>query len=78
MVPINREELTRFRQHAADAKWLMLNYDKYRGQYGGKYVAVHKGKIVGHNRDLLKLKAKIGQINVFIQYVYKEKPELIL
>jgi hypothetical protein len=56
----------------------MQNYDHYGATYGGRYVAVYKEQIVGDDKDLVRLTKRVGDKPVFIQYIYKERPELIL
>jgi hypothetical protein len=78
MVMTNESEAARFKQHTDDAKWLMRNYDLIRTQHGGEYVAVLNHQIIGHDRDLVRLKKNVKDASAVIQYVYKEKPHLIL
>jgi len=78
MVATDESEVTRFKQHADDTKWLMRNYDLIRAQYGAEYVAVRNQRIIDHDKDLIRLKKKVKDTSVVIQYVYKEKPHLIL
>jgi hypothetical protein len=78
MVVMTDEETTRFKQHTEDMKWLMRNCDNIRTQYGGEYVAVLNQRIIDHDRDLVRLKKRVKDATSVIQYVYKEKPFLIL
>jgi len=82
MVDVEESELNRLRQHSADAKWLMSKYDAYRDKYGDEYVAVNRGKVLDHDKDLIKLRDRVkkryGLETVFIQYIYKQRPRLIL
>jgi hypothetical protein len=78
MVTMSKEEAARFKQHTDDTKWLMRNYDRIREQHGGEYVAILKQRIIGHDKDLFKLKKQVRNMSAVIQYVYKEKPHLIL
>jgi len=76
VIAANEDEIAKFKRHTEDTKWLMKNYDNIRTQYGGEYVAVLNQQIIDHDGDLVKLKKK--HPSVVIQYVYKEKPHLIL
>jgi len=78
MVTMSKEEAARFKRHTDDTKWLMRNYDRVRAQYGGEYVAILNERIIGHDKDLVQLKKQVQNMSVVIQYVYKEKPHLIL
>jgi hypothetical protein len=78
MITMSGEEAARFKQHTNDTKWLMRNYDGIRAQYGGEYVAILNQRIVGHDRDLIRLRKQVKNTSIVIQYVYKEKPHLIL
>jgi len=78
IISIDQKQLEKYKQDSRDAKWLMENYDSYRSQHGGEYVAAHKEQIVDHDEDLMKLKERVKGKSVFIQSIYKEKPELIL
>lgn len=78
LVEVSGKEVAEFRQHADDAKWLMRNYDGLRKTYAGEYVAAYRQQIVDHDRDLVRLRDRVGGTPAVIQYVYKEKPELIL
>ncbi|MEM2965216.1 MAG: DUF5678 domain-containing protein [Candidatus Bathyarchaeia archaeon] len=81
-VDVQEEELTRLTRYEENAKWLTRSYDRYRQQYGGEYVAVDQQQILDHDRNLPKLVARIKKQHkdkpIFIQYVYREKPRLIL
>jgi hypothetical protein len=78
MVTMSKEEVARFKRHTDDTKWLMRNYDRVRAEYGGEYVAILNERIIGHDKDLIQLKKEVQNASVVIQYVYKEKPHLIL
>jgi hypothetical protein len=78
MVTMSKEEVARFKRHTDDTKWLMRNYDRVRAEYGGEYVAILNERIIGHDKDLIQLKKQVQNASVVIQYVYKEKPHLIL
>jgi hypothetical protein len=78
IVNVDRKQLDKFKQDSKDAKWLMANYDHYRSQHGGEYVAVQKEQVIDHDKDLMKLKKRVKEKSAFIQFIYKEKPELIL
>ncbi len=78
LVKRSKEEVAGLRQHAEDAKWLMENYENIRPEYGGQYVAAYAKHVVDHDKDLIRLKKRLKDMPAVIQYVYRQKPHLIL
>jgi len=78
MVQASKEDVARIRQHADDSKWLMENSDSIRQDLGGEYVAAYKKKIIDHDEDLVRLKKRVKDTPAVIQYIYREKPHMIL
>jgi hypothetical protein len=78
MIPASKEEVAKFRQHTDDSKWLMENYDDLRKNHAGEYVAAYKRQIIDHDRNLIRLNERVKDKPAVIQYVYREKPHLIL
>lgn len=67
----------------ADFDHFMANFAKYRKKYGGEYVAVHRGKIAGHDAAIEVVHGLLEQkhldpTRVVIQYVPDQDVALIL
>jgi len=78
LVQASKREVSRLEQLTDDSRWLTDNYDQVRKDHAGEYVAVHKGHVVDHDEDLVKLRDRVKGSPVVIRYIYREKPHLIL
>ena len=75
-IEAKEDEIARLKRHIEDVKWVMDNSDNFRLQYGGQFVVVSNQQIIDHGRDFVNLKKKYP--SDVVQYIYKEKPHLIL
>jgi len=74
--------LVLFEEHERNRKWFEKNYDELINIYDGKFIAIYKQKVIDSHEDVGRLVEKIEKKypldSVSIEYVSKEKLQLIL
>ena len=76
------EYLLMFEEHEQNRAWFEKNYQELLTMFDGEYVAIYKREAVDHDKDLDELmkrvEAKYPIENVLVEYVTREKLELVL
>ena len=75
------EYLALFDVHDKNRKWFEESYSALAKKYDGKFVAVYQEKVIGSDEDLDRLVKRIAKYpteRILIEYVSKEKIQLVL
>ena len=76
------EILVLFEEHERNREWFEKNYDELVKIYDGKFIAIYKQEVIDSHEDVGRLVEKIEKKHsldsVSIEYVSKEKLQLIL
>ena len=76
------EVLTLFREHELNREWFERNREKLIEKYDGKFVAIYEQAVIGFDEDVGNLMEKVEKKypadKVSVEYVSKEKLQLIL
>jgi hypothetical protein len=76
------EVLALFREHERNREWFEENREALAEKYDGKFIAVYERAVVDSDEDLERLmervKEKYPVDRIFVEYVSKEKIQLIL
>ena len=82
MVTILSEVLTLFREHERNREWFEENREALVEKYDGKFIAIYERFVVDFDEDIGRLmervKKKYSPDRVSVEYVSKEKLQLIL
>jgi hypothetical protein len=76
------EELILIDKMKKNDYFIRKNYSKFQERYGSEFIAVDKGKIIGHNTKLIALRTylearKIDITTVLIQFIPKKGIEIL-
>lgn len=71
-----------FEEQERNREWFEKNYNKLINVYDGKFIAIHKQRIIASHEDVGRLmeeiESKYPLDRISIEYVSKEKLQLIL
>lgn len=74
--------LVLFKEHERNREWFEKNYDELVKTYDGNFIAIYKQEVIDSHEDVGRLVEKIENKysldSVSIEYVSKEKLQLIL
>ena len=83
VVVLERDDIKRIKKYEMNVRSLMSRYDELRRKYGDSHIAMQNNEIIDSDKDLRKLQSRLKRSgkpvsSFIIQYIYKERPQIIL